>query len=346
MKKHILIMTTITICGLITECVYAVPNEKVVENIEIYPEESLDNEILDSGQATIKFVANYDNNNEIRDNTLFVSGVTIELYYRNGSEMVNVNTLLQFQGANFVSDENGEIVLNDVPYGLYQYVITSTPLGINATNNNVIFEMTPFDGDVYEINYLTIQQELSGNIEEEIEQPSDEIVVPPQEKEEVSVEQPPETKNEVKEEIVTNIQSIQETGEQEVVGTVEQAEVFNRFYTTAKKNFEVEENVENEIKDIPVTANIPIRLELSKKDVIREMKEVRITDAIKATTVSVDPSVYRINQLANLPEDEKKNKKLNFISKTNEKIMHKKVAQDNKMIAIQKSRIKILNNVA
>lgn len=341
MKKYTLIMITITLCGLITKTVYAIPSETIVDNldeIEIYPVEGQEYEILESGQTTIKFVANYDNSNEIRDNTISINGVTIELYYMVGDEMVNVNTLSEFQGYNLVSDINGEIILSNIPYGLYQYVITSTPLGININNNNVIFEMTPFDGDVYEVNYLTIQQELSGNIEE-VEKP-EEVVVPPQNG---NVEQPVEIKEEEKEEVVTNIQSTEETKEPEIVGTVEQAEVFNRFYTTADKDFQVEES---EIENIPITATIPIRLELSKRDAIEAMREVRISDAIKATTITYDPSVYRINQLANPPEDEKKNKKLLFISRNTEKISYKKLYQDSKIIAIQKSRIKILNNVA
>ena len=60
------------------------------------------------------------------------------------------------------------------------------------------------------------------------------------------------------------------------------------------------------IGDIPLSATIPVKIEMSKKDAIVAMRQIRITEQIKIATTNMDSTLSELYRLSNVPDDKKR----------------------------------------
>ena len=120
MKRWLFAIMTITLS-------FSINNIFAKEQVQIYD----DPEIVNEGTVTINFLSKIRDDAEEEIDNPKVEGVQIELYYRENGQMVNIKELPQFIGKNLnlVSDANGQIILNNFPYGFYEYYIIYVPFG-------------------------------------------------------------------------------------------------------------------------------------------------------------------------------------------------------------------------
>ena len=114
MKRLGIILTGLIFTFLVFGNVYA------VDNIQ----DTTENNIVYNGRFVITFYTN--------DGSP-LQGVELEMFYSSTDGMINIKDVEEISSnitINLVSDINGKIVLNKLPYGLYQYKIINAPIGI------------------------------------------------------------------------------------------------------------------------------------------------------------------------------------------------------------------------
>lgn len=247
-----------------------------------------------------------------------IENVTIELLYDNNGEWININDLEEMKDTyiDLSSDYNGTIVLNELPYGMYQYRITSAPEGYEyETDSKVVFV------DILN-NYLTLDEILTkkvhmaeGTVDKE-EDKNDNInqeKEPIENSEEIYVE-PTEKNDNVQNEIApdyTYEEPEKEIDEKQIVNTN-----INIITNEVYKN----KDEEHKLDDISDTINerIKAKRERIKMDMIKSFRSYKFVDAIKDTIATIDnPMDTILKAMLNIPKDddkdeEKKRKRLNL----------------------------------
>ncbi len=247
-----------------------------------------------------------------------IENVTIELLYDNNGEWININDLEEMKDTyiDLSSDYNGTIVLNELPYGMYQYRITSAPEGYEyETDSKVVFV------DILN-NYLTLDEILTkkvhmaeGTVDKE-EDKNDNInqeKEPIENSEEIYVE-PTEKNDNVQNEIApdyTYEEPEKEIDEKQIVNTN-----INIITNEVYKN----KDEEHKLDDISDTINerIKAKRERIKMDMIKSFRSYKFVDAIKDAIATIDnPMDTILKAMLNIPKDddkdeEKKRKRLNL----------------------------------
>lgn len=189
MKRWAMIFTTLIVMVFASKSIYA------AENIDLQS-----NGLLNDGRIVIDFMTmdTYEKDSPVKD-------INVEILYLLNDEMVDIRQIDELKNTtiNLVSDENGKIVLNNLPYGLYEYRIISAPEGYEYNTEFEYIEVDLLNKNVNMDVYLTRKIEMAEGStiveepKEEIEDKKDDvdknvkdeqIVISPIEKEEVKEE--------------------------------------------------------------------------------------------------------------------------------------------------------------
>lgn len=304
MKRWTIILSSILVTLLLGNFVYA------KDSVDIY-------EPVNEAMLVINFsVVDTSQKNSPVEN------VTIELLYDNNGEWININDLEEMKDTyiDLSSDYNGTIVLNNLPYGMYEYKIVSAPEGYEFDQESKVIIIDILN------NYLTLDETLTkkvdmaeGTIEKEdkkedivedekipsIEIPSEIDVVPEEKEEKIENEIMPDNSSNKQEEV---------TYEKEIINT--------NINTITKEIYE-EKDSKNKLDDISNTMNetIKAKRERIKMDMIKSFKSYKFVDAIKDAIATIDnPMDTILKAISNVPRDDendedKKRKRLNLTFK-------------------------------
>lgn len=327
MKKYTLTILVFTMLVLVFQNVYAT-DELIVDEVEKEittngsPNEAK-NEVFETGNVTIKFIQSF-SDGEVE---YPLSDVKIEIYNNPDPTSMTSMFVKQLNGKELVSNKEGEIKIEDLPYGQYKYVVKSLPSGFVAVKTEGYFEITPFDYEVYieaPVNIAIKRVDGVAKLNDPIDPktgrpPADELPVikPPVATEGVNPVQPttqnvsldkqdtatggvnPETK-------VTTETTTTSTQEVEYTPTQEQVKVLGNMYESAKNDFKVKEDTEEvDIENIPLSATVPVKVELNKKDAIKAMKETRITEQIRIATLDMDSTLLNLQKMSTVTDHKK-----------------------------------------
>ena len=261
MKKYTLSIILLTMFILGFQTTYAAEDVTTDNEADLLDE-------FDLGQAPVFKFSVVQNNESLYP----VSGASIKLYYRDGEQFVELGSMYsEYQGMNLVSNENGEIVLNQLPFGFYKYEVGTCPMGLEPVESVGTFDVTPME--YIETIDIGLKMKISEVTEKPVEKPTTQEPV---------VEEKPQEGPVVEE----NNASTQISNTQDYTPTIEQVQVLGNLYESAKEDFEVKEEAQDvDVENIPITATIPIKIQLSKTDVIMAMRNIRITEQIRLATV-------------------------------------------------------------
>jgi len=303
MKRWTMVITTCIIMIFARESVYG------VENID-----SQSNRLLNEGRIVIDFMVDdtYQKDSPVKD-------VQVELLFLLNDEMVDIREIDELKNTtiNLVSDENGKIVLNNLPYGLYQYRILNAPNGFEYSKEYEYIEVDLLNKNINMGVYLTrkiemaegstIVEEPKEEIEDEKDKTNDEIM-----NEEIVISTP--KNEEVIEEVVIedNINALKtnvNTLSLDIYSYTENTKQVNK---TANSVSKVEKNNEEE-KDVIMKNTINYirnRMKSLNQQMIMKFKEYKLSETIKIAINTIDDTMNTYKEfVTDLPND-KKNKKI------------------------------------
>lgn len=282
MKRWAIVLISITLCMVLGNSVYA------TDNIEIYQEP----QVKHKGRVVMNFYST--DSKEYITNSSPIENVQVELYYRYKKVMYNVKELdlFQYTNLNLVSDENGKIILSNLPYGLYQYKIVSAPKGFEFDTELKTLDLNLMNETINEEVYLLKQIIMAEGTTEEKE----EIVDIP------------------KEEIIQNNTQIipdikeDEKVEQIVIVGKKDEEAIKKNVNNLATNLYIASEPESVIQNTTLTEDKQVMQQVSqeltkkakekKVDMISEMRKTRITESIKVAVVSMDDTMYYLKTLS------------------------------------------------
>lgn len=331
MKKYTLTLLFFTMFAWMFQNIYAT-DDFTFEEVNIEDEVTLNKstyeegiEVRETGSVTVlKFYARYAD----KETADPLQGVEIEIFYETtDGKMRSLYALNSFANLNLVSDKDGEIRIENIPYGMYKFTIKNAPVGFsNVISDKDTFEVTPYDYETYTECYLSTIIPTFGGSGKLMEAKADFITKPPividdprpgQETMGTDPTTPASTENvdldnagkatgAVNPETTKTETPVQEV-EQNYAPTTKQVEVLGNLYESAKTDFKVKEDAEDiNIEDIPLSATIPVKIEMSKKDAIVAMRQIRITEQIKIATTNMDSTLSELYRLSNVPDDKKR----------------------------------------
>ncbi len=247
--------------------------------------------------------------NFIDENYSPVVGASVHINLSTDNGMIDIREL----GLNTVivleSDQNGIVVINDLPYGFYEYYVDYVPLGYECLYTASNFFVSPAE-DVAYVNVMfkedvamvaaPIEEVVKEEMEEEEEK--EEVVVPVQE--EIITPIPRTEASVITTQVntfTTKIYNVDDT-----TGTIEKKEEMNN---TPVLIAQVEED-EQEIAVINKTiAKARERMLQPQEDMIEQFRKYRLIDCIRDKINQVDTHVQDfMKMIADLPD--KKDKKL------------------------------------
>lgn len=279
MKRWAIVLISITLCMVLGNSVYA------TENIEIYQEP----QVQYKGRVVMNFYST--DSKEYITNSSPIENVQVELYYRYKKVMYNVKELelFQYTNLNLVSDENGKIILSNLPYGLYQYKIVSAPQGFEFDTELKTLDLNLMNETINEDVYLLKQIIMAeGTTEEIVEVPKEEIIqnntqIIPDVKEEDKVEQIVIVGKKDEEAIKKNVNNIA-----------------NNLYIASEPESVIQNTTLTEDKQVmqQVSQELTKKAKEKKVDMISEMRKTRITESIKVAVVSMDDTMYYLKTLS------------------------------------------------
>ncbi len=300
MKKWLFAIMTITLS-------FSINNIFAKEQVQIYD----DPEIVNEGTVTINFLSKIrDDADEEIDNPK-VEGVQIELYYRENGQMVNIKELPQFieKNLNLVSDANGQIILNNFPYGFYEYYIIYVPFGYKLDSEVRKIDLNILNSYINKYDFIVedLQFAEGSTIIEEDPIEEDPIITEDDEKE-VIIED--NTSNES----INNDHNIEENIGQS-----------NNYLNNTSINSIIKDSYDNEKEDSDsndvlndrITNKIkPIKNNI-KLDIISAMKNIKINDNIKTAILDNYRDFHKIYIISDMPpvNKNKKHKKIITIEK-------------------------------
>lgn len=303
MKRWTMVITSFIVMVFASRSVYA------VENID-----SQSNGLLNEGRIVIDFMVDdtYEKNSPVKD-------VEVELLFLVNDDMIDIRKVEELNNTtiNLVSDENGKVVLNNLPYGLYQYRIISAPNGFEYNEDYEYIEVDLLNKNINMDVYLTRKIEMAEGStiveepKEEIEDTKDNINEEFK-KEETIISTP--KKEEVIEKVViedntnalkTNVNtlSLDIYNYSENIEEVNKGEIFvNQVQKDNESNKDViMKNTINYMRD---------RMKSLNQQMIKKFKEYKISESIKIAINTVDDTMNIYKEfVSDLPND-KKNKKI------------------------------------
>lgn len=335
MKKYTLTLLFFTMFAWMFQNIYAT-DEFTFEEVNIGDEVTLNGskyeegiEVKETGNiTTLRFYASYANGEAAYP----AVGIKIDVFYNDSNGRIRPLTSMRgFEKIELISNEKGEIVIENLPYGMYTYVITETPSDLNVSKSeNDSFEVTPFDYDV-EVEYIlpikVTVVAVAGKAY--LFNPEDKFIIGKSESkdyydprptyeimgdtntpvtQDISIDNPDKANGAVNS-ATTQTAELEATSntQEDYNPSVTQVKVLGNLYESAKTDFTIKEDVEDiNIEDIPLSATIPVRIEMSKKDAIAAMRQIRITEQIKIATTNMDSTLSELYRLSNVPDDKKR----------------------------------------
>ncbi len=300
MKRWLFAIMTITLS-------FSINNIFAKEQVQIYD----DPEIVNEGTVTINFLSKIRDDAEEEIDNPKVEGVQIELYYRENGQMVNIKELPQFIGKNLnlVSDANGQIILNNFPYGFYEYYIIYVPFGYKLDSEVRKIDLNILNSYINKYDFIVedLQFAEGSTIIEEDPIEEDPIITEDDEKE-VIIED--NTSNES----INNDHNIDENIGQS-----------NNYLNNTSINSIIKDSYDNEKEDSDsndvlndrITNKIkPIKNNI-KLDIISAMKNIKINDNIKTAILDNYRDFHKIYIISDMPpvNKNKKHKKIITIEK-------------------------------
>ena len=300
MKRWLFAIMTITLS-------FSINNIFAKEQVQIYD----DPEIVNEGTVTINFLSKIRDDAEEEIDNPKVEGVQIELYYRENGQMVNIKELPQFIGKNLnlVSDANGQIILNNFPYGFYEYYIIYVPFGYKLDSEVRKIDLNILNSYINKYDFIVedLQFAEGSTIIEEDPIEEDPIIIE-DDKEEVIIE------NNTSNESINNDHNIEENIGQSnnYLNNTSINSIIKDSYDNEKEdsdsNDALNDRITNKIK--PVKNNI-------KLDIISAMKNIKINDNIKTAILDNYRDFHKIYIISDMPpvNKNKKHKKIITIEK-------------------------------
>ncbi|MBO5477709.1 MAG: hypothetical protein J6A15_08165 [Clostridia bacterium] len=309
MKRWAIVLMSITLCMVLGNNVFA------TDDVEIYQEPQIQNK----GRIVMNFYST-DSKEQIT-NSSPIENVQVELYYRYKKVMYNVKELDIFKYTNLklTSDENGKIVLTNLPYGLYQYKIVSAPSGFEYDSEIKKIDLNLMNETINEDLYLvkeiimaegTTEEEIKEEVKEEIKE---EIV---EEEKVVNSQIIPSIKEED-----NKIQQIIIVGKKDEEAINKTVNVMATNLYTSNESTSIVQNTETTVeKEImqKVSEVLTRRAKKKKVDTISQMRTIRITEKIKVAVLSREDTMYYLKGLEN-----NKSKDPERIKDTKRKILDK-----------------------
>ncbi|MBQ8379988.1 MAG: hypothetical protein IJX34_04135 [Clostridia bacterium] len=279
MKRWAIVLISITLCMVLGNSVYA------TENVDIYQEP----QVQHKGRVVMNFYST--DSKEYITNSSPIENVQVELYYRYKKVMYNVKELdlFQYTNLNLVSDENGKIILSNLPYGLYQYKIVSAPKGFEFDTELKTLDLNLMNETINEEVYLLKQIIMAeGTTEEIVDIPKEEIIqnntqIIPDIKEDEKVEQIVIVGKKDEEAIKKNVNNLA-----------------TNLYIASEPESVIQNTTLTEDKQVmqQVSQELTKKAKEKKVDMISEMRKTRITESIRVAVVSMDDTMYYLKTLS------------------------------------------------
>lgn len=300
MKRWLFAIMTITLS-------FSINNIFAKEQVQIYD----DPEIVNEGTVTINFLSKIRDDAEEEIDNPKVEGVQIELYYRENGQMVNIKELPQFIGKNLnlVSDANGQIILNNFPYGFYEYYIIYVPFGYKLDSEVRKIDLNILNSYINKYDFIVedLQFAEGSTIIEEDPIEEDPIIIE-DDKEEVIIE------NNTSNESIKNDHNIDEN--------IGQSNSYLNLNNTSinsiiKDSYDNEKEDSNDVLNDRITNKIkPVKNNI-KLDIISAMKNIKINDNIKTAILDNYRDFHKIYIISDMPpvNKNKKHKKIITIEK-------------------------------
>lgn len=302
MKRWLFAIMTITLS-------FSINNIFAKEQVQIYD----DPEIVNEGTVTINFLSKIRDDAEEEIDNPKVEEVQIELYYRENGQMVNIKELPQFIGKNLnlVSDANGQIILNNFPYGFYEYYIIYVPFGYKLDSEVRKIDLNILNSYINKYDFIVedLQFAEGSTIIEEDPIEEDPIIIE-DDKEEVIIE------NNTSNESIKNDHNIDENiGQSNSYLNLNNTSI-NSIIKDSYDN-EKEDSDSNDVLNDRITNKIkPIKNNI-KLDIISAMKNIKINDNIKTAILDNYRDFHKIYIISDMPpvNKNKKHKKIITIEK-------------------------------
>lgn len=317
MKKWTMVMAGLLVTMLVTSNVYA------IENIE-YQSEELPND----GRIILNFLSM-----DTDEKSSPVKGVMVEISYIDDNDReIDIRELKELEGTtiNLVSDSNGIVIINNLPYGLYKYKVVSIPNGYENSIEENYFGIDLMNKDAkLDIKMVRKIEMAEGGSEYKENQKSEEI----KEEEKIIVEMKPQENTEKSipknEQVIENVNVDDNTVALKTNINKLSTEIYNyddsTQVTIASNSLVKQDNIEEDVpKEIIIKNTIAYVRERIKKpedDMIKKFKEYRISDSIKIAINTVDNTINEyLKFLTDLHDWEDKNKKIKRIDRTLAKV--------------------------
>lgn len=322
MKKWTMMIATLIILITSINSAYA------VQDLDEYSET-----IPNDGRIIMKFYTSEKESSPVK-------GVNVEIFYKDENGEINIEEMEELENTtiNLVSDDNGIVIINNLPYGMYRYKVVSVPFGFKENSQEDYFTIEMIDKteriDIelereVKLDEVDEDEEIKDNEEDnkqEVKEPEEEpekeeeeeVIVTPEENitEDVKMDEQREEDVEVEENeddeeddnpVITTIQTLTTTDE-----VKEEPEKIIVDKTVVKEI--IDENKISDIKDDMLqkkTASIRERINKPKEDMIKAFMEYRISDSIKVAidTIGTTRDTYS-KMLADMPDQDDKNKKI------------------------------------
>ena len=301
----------VALTGLI--CTFLiVGNVYAIENVE-----DTTNNISYNGRFVITFYTNDGSS---------LQGVELEMFYSSTDGMINIKDVEEISSnitINLVSDINGKIVLNKLPYGLYQYKIINAPIGIEYSEDltNVVIDL--LNKNINLESYLNTKVEMAPEVPDPVEPPIEEPEedIKDEGNEEVLEDTTPPiiedgNEEEYEEEPVVKEEIISEENNTQV--TIEKSEIKDTQLSNIIVNKEQKENYikKDNKKDVDYKfEEVKERNFKSNIEIIKN-KNYCFNDSIKFAIVDVDNNINHYTKLLVDIPNNYKYKKFNKVERT------------------------------
>lgn len=300
MKRWTMIATSFLIVLAFNSNIYAIENN-----------EAQMDELPNNGRIVINFLTM-----ETDEKSSPVKDVSIDLFYLDEEDNeIDIRQLEELKNTtiNLVSDPNGIIVINNLPYGLYKYKVTNVPMGYEFLAEEKYVGVDLLNTSPKLSIYLTAKIEMADGSTIEETPPKDEVEVKPPETiidspkdEEIIL--PPANEEEIVEEIEEEKGEALKINVNSLSTDIYEYEEQNSEIEQEEKDEEVVEDTKEDIMKNTV-ANARERFKKSKQDMIKKFREYKISDSIRVAINTVDNSVNKyIKYISDLPDN--KDKKL------------------------------------
>jgi len=249
-----------------------------------YEEEVVYNE----GRIEITFIESIANREEEKELNP-VPNVSIEVYFNKNGIMTSIKELEEFSNTNtwLISDENGKIILENLPYGEYLLEIIDIP------------ENYTIDFKTKNIYIIPVQKTI--NLRELLEKNVELITVLPEDEEEIPeiIEDQPEEEIKLEEETIVEDNNIEETEKINIVTYPMYTEETRNIDISTEKEEKITESKHiNEITTIILPERAILTLDFDEEDCcINLYSEVNLEELDRRKRKFNDLPKYKLNYI-------------------------------------------------